>query len=89
MKIDDNIDLFKVYAFVKGQKVDSNQLGTTSKRGISTVAAMKMIFALVSNQRLVSAPYRDIAKEANIYPGAVGTIIADLTGTVNPVVTTD
>jgi hypothetical protein len=64
---------------VKGQKVDSNQTGKTTRRGTSTVAAMKMIFALLCNPKLVGASYRDIAKAANIYLGAVGNVIADLT----------
>lgn len=43
-----------------------------------TAAGLRIVFALLHHPKLITAPYRDIAKAANVALGTVGHVLADL-----------
>ena len=69
-----------IYIYIKGNKIALNRevkrLTKTGKAFQPT--GMKVIFAFLTNRKMINAPYRDIAKQAQVALGAVGWVIRDL-----------
>ncbi len=67
-----------LHVFVKGQTGNRAQVKARAERGSNTPTAMRMIFALLCRTDAVTASYRDIAAQAGIALGTVGTTFLDL-----------
>ena len=69
------------YIYIKGNKPEEN---TATIQKLKTDRAfqptgMKVIFAFLINKQLINAPYREIADQAQVALGTVGSVIRDLT----------
>lgn len=64
-----------VYVIGKRRPVQARQ--ATAYRAF-TVAGLRIVFALLHQPHLVTAPYREIAKAAKVALGTVGDVLADL-----------
>jgi len=71
------IDLPPVFIYIKGNKPEETLPRQTRNRAFQATG-LKMLFALLNNPALVNAPYRDIAKAANVALGTVGWVLKDL-----------
>ena len=69
-----------IFVYIKGNKpqqaITSDQKRKTEKAFQPT--GMKVIFAFLNNRKLINAPYREIAKQAQVALGTVGWVIHDL-----------
>ena len=66
-----------VYIYVKGNKpVEKSRRKPTTRAFQPT--GLKVLFALLCHTKLENAPYRDIAKAADVALGTVGWVITDL-----------
>ncbi|MCK5165548.1 MAG: hypothetical protein KAQ72_17640, partial [Desulfobacula sp.] len=66
-----------VFIFVKGNKTKSAQ-AISSKGKAFTRSGLKMIYALLCDEKLLNRPYREIAGISGIALGAVGQVIENL-----------
>ena len=64
-----------IYVTGKRRPVEGRQ--TKTYRAF-TAAGLRIVFALLNNPGLVTAPYREIAKAAKVALGTVGDVLADL-----------
>jgi hypothetical protein len=67
-----------LHVYVKGQTGSRAQVIGRAERGSNNPTAMRMIFALLCQPGAVTASYRDIAAQAGIALGTVGTTFLDL-----------
>ncbi|MES2047009.1 MAG: type IV toxin-antitoxin system AbiEi family antitoxin [Pseudomonadota bacterium] len=67
-----------LHVYVKGQTGSRAQVMGRAERGSNNTTAMRMIFALLCQPGAVTASYRDIAAQAGIALGTVGTTFLDL-----------
>ncbi|MFZ6751102.1 type IV toxin-antitoxin system AbiEi family antitoxin [Undibacterium sp. Ren11W] len=67
-----------LHVFVKGQTGSNAQFNTRAERGSNNPTAMRMIFTLLCQPEAVTASYREIAAQAGIALGTVGTNFLDL-----------
>lgn len=70
-----------LFVFVKGQRPRTNEeiaiaVNETPRGGTAT--ALRVIFALLSQPKLVNAPYREINQAAGVALGNVGAVFNDL-----------
>lgn len=66
-----------VYVYIKGNKPIEKPHRKPPTRAFQPMG-LKVLFALLCHPDLVNAPYRDIAKAANVALGTVGWVITDL-----------
>lgn len=66
-----------VLIFIKGNK-PAEPLPRQTRNRAFQATGLKMLFALINNPELVNAPYREIAKTANVALGTVGWVFTDL-----------
>jgi hypothetical protein len=66
-----------VYVFIKGNKPIEKPHREAPTRAFQPTG-LKVLFALLCNPDLENAPYRDIAKAADVALGTVGWVITDL-----------
>lgn len=67
-----------IYIYITGKK---NQHRPTPAKMLGRAfqpTGLKVGYAFLTNKALINAPYRDIAKQANVALGAVGGVIQDL-----------
>ncbi len=67
--------------FVKGQRLPANEIpndGVGPRAGTAT--ALRVIFALLCQPKLLNVPYREIVRAAGVALGAVGWVFFDLNG---------
>ena len=67
-----------LHVFIRGQTGNKEQIRARAERGSNTPTAMRMTFALLCQVDAVTASYRDIAAQAGIALGTVGTTFLDL-----------
>ena len=67
-----------LHVYVKGQTGSRAQVIGRAERGSNNPTAMRMIFTLLCQAGAVTASYRDIAAQAGIALGTVGTTFLDL-----------
>lgn len=68
-----------LYIYVKGNKQKFKQLKEKEEKARAfTQTGLKVVYAFLCNPELVHAPYRDIAKIADVALGTVGWVIYDL-----------
>jgi hypothetical protein len=66
-----------LFVFVKGQrKPTDDELAPQGKA--ATATALRVVFALLCQPKLLNAPYRDIARAAGVALGTVGWVLYDL-----------
>ncbi len=67
-----------VYIYIKGNKPEPNTVdkGKTGKAFQPT--GMRVVFAFLKDRKLINAPYREIAEQAQVALGTVGWVIKDL-----------
>lgn len=66
-----------VHIQIEGKK---KQLDNLTKPGRAfTTTGLKTVFALLTNENLLNAPYREIAKQADVALGTIGWVFKDLT----------
>ena len=73
------VNLPPVFIYIKGNKQEDALPRQTRNRAFQATG-LKMLFALINNPALLNAPYRDIAKAANVALGTVGWVFTDLRG---------
>jgi hypothetical protein len=66
-----------IYVFIKGNKPEKQLRYRQLTRALQPTG-LKVLFALLCNPTLINAPYRHIAKTANVALGTVGWVITDL-----------
>jgi hypothetical protein len=66
-----------LYIYVKGERLAPGALRTQQTKG-GTATRLRVVFALLCDPRLFNAPYRDIAKAADVALGTVGWTFFDL-----------
>ena len=71
------IDAPPLLIYIKGNKPKGPLEKQTATRAFQPTG-LKVLFALFCNPALVNAPYRDIAKAANVALGTVGWVFTDL-----------
>ena len=65
-----------MHIFVTGERpAEPKVMGA---RGGGTPAALRVVFALLCNRKLLNAPYRDIVEAAGVALGAIGWVFFDL-----------
>ncbi len=67
-----------LYVFITGQKPEGGAHAALNVRGLGTVTALRMVFALLCRPELLNAPYRDIRDATGVALGAVGGVFRDL-----------
>jgi len=69
-----------VYIYIKGNKLALNleEKRITKIGKAFQPAGMKVIFAFLKDRKTINAPYREIARQAQVALGAVGWVIRDL-----------
>ncbi len=67
-----------IFIFIKGNRPNETQHKKQVTRAFQTTG-LKVLFALICNPELIDAPYREIAKDANVALGNIGWILNDLT----------
>jgi len=67
-----------VHIHIEGKKKQFDRTLATPGRAFTTTG-LKVVFALLSNERLLNAPYREIAKQADVALGTIGWGFKDLT----------
>jgi hypothetical protein len=68
-----------VFIYIKGNKPPEN-LQPRGIRRIFQPTGLKIIFAFLCHPNLANAPYREVAKAANVALGTVGWVMRDLKG---------
>lgn len=71
------IDQWPVYIHVKGNNPERAVLNAKTGKAFQATG-MKLIFAILGDEDLVNAPYREIAGQAGVALGTVGGILDDL-----------
>lgn len=66
-----------LFVFVTGQPRPQRMTATPAFRAL-TPAGLRIVFALLNHPDLAAAPYREIAKRAQVALGTVGDVLADL-----------
>lgn len=66
-----------IFIYIKGNKPPEN-LQARGLRRVFQPTGLKIIFAFLCNPNLVNAPYRNVAKAANVALGTVGWVMRDL-----------
>jgi hypothetical protein len=69
-----------LYVFVRGARPTRPVAPAMGMPGRGTATALRVVFALLCQPRLLNAPYRDIVAAAGVALGAVGWIFFDLQG---------
>lgn len=64
-----------LYIFIKGQR-PQEPIATRTHAGTAT--ALRIVFALLCEPKLLNAPYRDIVEVAGVALGAIGVVLDDL-----------
>lgn len=68
-----------VWIMVRGNKPSMDDAAQLRPyKGATTYAALRVIYALLCRQELISSPYRDVALAAGVSVGAVAMILQDL-----------
>jgi len=67
-----------VHIQIEGKKKQLDTALTKPGRAF-TSTGLKTVFALLTNENLLNAPYREIAKQADVALGAIGWVFKDLT----------
>ncbi|MEY4730291.1 MAG: hypothetical protein RL020_1449 [Pseudomonadota bacterium] len=67
-----------LHVYVTGEKPEGLPNTKMATRGGGTATALRVIFALVCEPKLLNAPYREIVEAANVALGAIGWIFVDL-----------
>jgi len=66
-----------LFVYVTGKRRPTHARLTPAFRAL-TPAGLRIVFALLHNPDMVTAPYREIAKAAKVALGTVGDVLADL-----------
>ena len=66
-----------LYVFIKGKKPQL-PLKTEARGRLFKPSGLRVVFALLNNPEMINAPYRDIAKTADVALGTIGWVISDL-----------
>lgn len=66
-----------IFIYIRGNK-PTEKLQKEKLRRVFQPTGLKVLFAFFCNPNLVNAPYRDIAKAANVALGTVGWVFTDL-----------
>lgn len=66
-----------VFVFVSGRR-ESSPVQLSNEQGLSTPAALRVMFALLAQPRLLNATYREIASASNVSLGLIGPVLANL-----------
>lgn len=64
------------FVFINDQKAAPQRIAKTGK--LATATGVKLLFALLTDEGLATATYRQIARQAGIALGAVGALMAEL-----------
>ncbi len=67
-----------VHIQIEGKKKQFDKTLTIPGRAFTTTG-LKTVFALLTNENLLNAPYREIAKQADVALGTIGWVFKDLT----------
>jgi hypothetical protein len=65
-----------LHIFITGERPPERK--AMGARGGGTPAALRVVFALLCNRKLLNAPYRDIVDAAGVALGAIGWVFFDL-----------
>lgn len=66
-----------LFVFVTGQKKTAD-LGPLHTNRTTTTAGLKVLFAILCRPPLLNAPYRELARTADVALGTIGPVIKDL-----------
>jgi hypothetical protein len=69
-----------LYVFIRGERPPGGAGPAVGTRGGGTATALRVVFALLCQPKLLNAPYRDIVRAAGVALGAVGWVFYDLHG---------
>lgn len=67
-----------LHIYIAGEKPEAWAATTTGAKGGATATALRVVFALLCEPRLLNAPYREIVEAAGVALGAVGWVFFDL-----------
>ena len=72
------LDIPPVYVFIQGNKLPEHWRVTEKKKDIFGIAGLKVIFTLLIDDKLIQAPYREIARKANVGLGTIVGVLEEL-----------
>jgi hypothetical protein len=67
-----------LYVLIRGERPRGPVATAIGTRGGGTATALRVVFALLCERRLLNAPYREIVAAAGVALGAVGWVLYDL-----------
>ena len=67
-----------LHIYITGEKPQELLAKTKGIKGGGTATALRVIFALLCNPKLLNAPYRDIVEAADVALGAIGWVFFNL-----------
>ena len=67
-----------LHVYITGEKPAAGETPIVGAQGGGTATALRVVFALLCNPKLLNAPYREIVEAANVALGAIGWVFFDL-----------
>ena len=67
-----------LYVFTVGERNDQKHRGNKAPKGLTTQAALRVVFVLLSKPELVNATFKEIAAQSNVALGSAYNVIDDL-----------
>lgn len=67
-----------LFVFMVGEKNDRRHPSLKAPKGLTNAASIRVVFALLSQPRLINATFKDIAKYSSVALGTAYNVLADL-----------